>query len=96
MTNNRSQQLVASPGKGIETLIQSNKLTFYTHHSATFIKRLGCGLVNFLTGGSGLIITQYHQGNIQTWQVYDSLTDKTLYFEQEEALRIWIEQHYNQ
>ncbi|MEM9483776.1 MAG: hypothetical protein AAGA83_08805 [Cyanobacteria bacterium P01_F01_bin.116] len=52
--------------------------------------------MNFFTGSSDLIITQYAQGNIQTWQVYDSLTDQTLYFDQEETLRSWIDQHYNQ
>ncbi|NEQ49665.1 MAG: hypothetical protein F6K11_05965 [Leptolyngbya sp. SIO3F4] len=96
MTHNSSKQLIASPGQPLNMLLQANRVALYVHYLANLIQKLGCGLVHFLSGGSDLIITQYNQGNIHTWQVYDSLTDKTLYFEHQEALHIWIEQHYNQ
>lgn len=96
MANNRSKQSAIFPSQKLDALTRSNTLAFYTHQSANLVKRLGCSLMNFFTGSSDLIITQYAQGNIQTWQVYDSLTDQTLYFEQEETLRSWIDQHYNQ
>ena len=59
------------------------------------LSQLGQRLVHWLADGSTPKISKRTNGDTEVWKVYDPVADRTLYFDQEDAVRIWIdERHY--
>ena len=80
-----------------EVLLEhSTSTAYHPGRLSTFLKQLGQTLVTWLTEGSTLKITKRVQGGADVWQVYDPVANRTLHFDHEDALRIWIEQRYYQ
>jgi hypothetical protein len=60
------------------------------------LKRVMDSIAHWLTSGSMPRISKATQGETEVWRVYDPVSSRTLYFDQEDALRIWMEERYYQ
>ncbi|MEM9118660.1 MAG: hypothetical protein AAGD09_12365 [Cyanobacteria bacterium P01_F01_bin.56] len=60
------------------------------------LNRIGQGVMNWLTTGSLPRVSKTIQGDTEVWKVYDPVSNSTRYFEQELALRVWMEERYYQ
>lgn len=82
----------------LEALVgRSNYITAY-HPSqlSRLFSHMFSGIVDWLTKGSMPHISKTMQGDTEVWKVYDPVSNRTLYFEQENALRVWMEERYYQ
>ena len=82
----------------LETLIgNSDYVTAYhPKQLGTRFNQVIDGVMNWLTAGSMPRISKRIHGEAEVWKVYDPATHRTLYFDQEGALRIWLEERYYQ
>ena len=51
--------------------------------------------VNWLTAGAMPRISRTTKNGGEVWRVYDPTSNQTLYFAQENSLRVWMEERYN-
>jgi hypothetical protein len=76
---------------------QSEYITAYhPKQLGPLLKQMMTGIVNWLTTGSMPRISKAVLGETEVWKVVDPMTNRTLYFEEENALRAWMEQRYYQ
>jgi hypothetical protein len=76
---------------------QSEYVTAYhPRQLMPLLKRVMNGIAHWLTTGSMPHISKTVQGDTEVWKVYDPVSSRTLYFDQENALRIWMEERYYQ
>ncbi|MEM1290049.1 MAG: hypothetical protein AAGH67_01045 [Cyanobacteria bacterium P01_H01_bin.162] len=70
------------------TAYHPNSLGHLFHHLAE-------QTVNWLTAGAMPRISRTTKNGAEVWRVYDPTSNQTLYFAQENALRVWMEERYN-
>ncbi len=82
----------------LESLVQeSSYVTAYHPKQVTSLfTRAMQGLTQWLTTGNMPRISKAMQGDREVWKVYDPISAQTQYFEEENALRAWMEQRYYQ
>ncbi|MEM9002808.1 MAG: hypothetical protein AAGE59_04680 [Cyanobacteria bacterium P01_F01_bin.86] len=95
INSNSDQRAFGTTHSWDDGLNRSRNQAYSPKSFATFCKRLGQPVLHWLTEGSDLKIREQTQAGTQGWEVYDSVTNETLHFEHEEALRTWLEQRYN-
>jgi hypothetical protein len=83
---------------GLETLVRQPDYTTAYHPArlGNLLAAVGQRLTNWLTTGSMPHISKKVRGTTEVWRVYDPVADRTLYFDQEEPLRAWMETRYYQ
>lgn len=59
-------------------------------------KQMGQSLVQWMTTGAMPQISKSIQGDTEVWKVYDPVVNRTLYFDHEDALRVWMDKRYYQ
>ncbi|HEY9888201.1 MAG TPA: hypothetical protein V6D02_07350 [Candidatus Obscuribacterales bacterium] len=69
---------------------------YHPSHLVTALHQALNHFVNWLTAGSMPHISKVVRGNTETWKVYDPTVGRTLYFVQEDDLRVWMEERYYQ
>lgn len=72
------------------------KTAYHPGQLKQLFSRLGQSLVRWLTDGAMPRITETVQGDTVVWRVYDPTSHQTHYFDEENALRIWLETRYYQ
>lgn len=92
-----SQALLNQQRQHLETLVQHPYSTVYEpSRVGQFAHRLGQMLLAWFTSGSEPRIRKLIQGGTDVWQVYDPATEKTLYFNHENEVRVWLDQRFYQ
>jgi hypothetical protein len=67
---------------------------YHPRHLGTLLARIGKHVMHWLTTGSLPRITKTMQGDTEVWKVYDPITNRTHYFDDEADLRVWMEERY--
>lgn len=62
----------------------------------TLLERTMKAFSHWLTTGNMPRISRDMQGDREVWKVYDPISLQTRYFDEENALRAWMEQRYYQ
>ncbi|MDB9527324.1 hypothetical protein PN498_15090 [Oscillatoria sp. CS-180] len=80
----------------LEALIAQSDYTTVYHpvHLGKFLSRMGRGLVHWLTAGSEPRVSHEVGRNADSWKVFDPASKRTLRFDHEESVRIWLESRY--
>ena len=88
----------STPHGNFGTLVgRSEYVTAY--HPRQFkrlLRRATDAFAHWLTTGSMPRISKAMQGDTEVWKVYDPVSNQTLYFDQENSLRVWMEERYYQ
>lgn len=69
---------------------------YHPSHLGRLLNLAAHNLSEWLTNGSMPRVSKAHQSGKEVWKVYDPMANRTRYFEQEEALRVWMEERYYQ
>lgn len=82
----------------LEALLGKSGYTtsYFPDRLVSFLGRLGKGAMNWLTTGTMPRVSKTMQGDLETWKVFDPVADQTLYFDDEDALRVWMDTRYYQ
>jgi hypothetical protein len=80
----------------LNTLVARNAYitAYHPRHLGTLLAKVGQGLMHWLTTGSLPRIAKTQQGDIEIWKVYDPMSNQTRYFDDEDTLRVWMEERY--
>ncbi len=96
-TNSSNTSLLDLQRQRFEVLLKHPVNTAYDPgRIGALLENWGQTLVHWLTTGSMPKITKYAQGDTDVWKVYDPMSNRTLYFDHEDALRVWMDQRYYQ
>ncbi|MEM9003049.1 MAG: hypothetical protein AAGE59_05905 [Cyanobacteria bacterium P01_F01_bin.86] len=79
----------------LEELLNHSTNTAYSWgRLRQLLAQLGAGMANWLTNGSMPKVSIHKRGGVEFWRVYDPMAKTALQFDNEDALRIWLEQRY--
>ncbi|MGF1460872.1 MAG: hypothetical protein ACFBSG_17820 [Leptolyngbyaceae cyanobacterium] len=84
------RQLEALVNPPIETT------AYHPNRLGQLINRMGKSLVNWLTASPAPQVSKQIQGDVEVWRVYDPISNRTAFFDDEASLRVWMENRYNQ
>jgi hypothetical protein len=96
-TQSASPTLLDLQRQRLEILIDSPGHSAYRPGRLTqLLQKALHTLLQRLTPGDAPRIAKIHQGDVEVWRVYDPISDRTLTFDDEGDLRVWLEQRYYQ
>lgn len=72
------------------------RTTYHPSRLGGIFARLGNHIMHWLTTGSMPRISKQMVGESEIWKMYDPVSRQTAYFDDENALRIWMENRYYQ
>lgn len=95
-TYTENSALLQRPPHGLDTIVNRLQYTTAYHPGQVgqLLNQLGQTVMNWLTAGSLPRVSKVMQGETAVWKVYDPVSNCTRYFEQETALRVWMEERY--
>lgn len=77
-----------------ELLDYSGSTAYRPGRLRELLTQLGQCVVGWLTTGSMPKVSKHERGGLEFWRVYDPISKTVLRFDQEDALRVWMEQRY--
>lgn len=82
----------------LEALIGRTDYTtaYHPKQLGVLLSRVADGVMHWLTTGSMPKISKEMQGETEVWRVYDPVSNRTRYFDNEDGLRVWMEERYYQ
>lgn len=81
-----------------DTLVgQADYITVYhPRQLKVLLDHVADSLTQWLTNGSMPRISKALRHGTEVWKVYDPCSSQTLYFDEEDSLRVWMEERYYQ
>lgn len=80
----------------LEVLLRKSDDTtsYFPNRLVGFLSRVGQTVMNWLTAGTMPRVSRTMQGELEVWKVFDPISERTLYFDDENALRVWMDTRY--
>lgn len=94
----KNSTLFPTPRHELGAIVDHLQYTTAYHPSKLghLFNQLGHNVMNWLTTGSLPRVSRTMQNGTEVWKVYDPISNCTRYFDQETALRVWMEERYYQ